>query len=77
MMKRIKIFALVAVILALSCASARADIFYAVSNIAAGSVGTIKGSDYILSKDLVTSLAGDAKGYSFKDHEGAQKVLVR
>jgi hypothetical protein len=79
-MKRIKIFALAAVILALSCASAYADIFYTVAvddAYSACGAGVLAGSGYTVSKDLVVGLAGDTRGYSFKDRDGAQKVLVR
>jgi Synergist-CTERM protein sorting domain-containing protein len=78
-MRRFKILAFAAALLAIFSASASADIFYTVSNYANGSAGTIAiaGSEYVVSKDLVVALGGDAKAYSFKDHDGAEKILVR
>jgi Synergist-CTERM protein sorting domain-containing protein len=79
-MKRFKILAFAIALVAVFAVSASADIFYTVYNSGAAStasVGTIAGGEYGVSKDLIVGLGGDVKAYSFKDHEGTEKVLIR
>jgi hypothetical protein len=58
---------------------AHANIFYAVSNYSSGSAGVITkdGGSYQVDKNLVTNLGGDAAGFTFKDHSGAPRAMVR
>jgi Synergist-CTERM protein sorting domain-containing protein len=59
---------------------AAADIFYAVSNYNMGSVGVIRGSShngYVINSKLVTGYSGDSQGFSFHDHNGSLRALVR
>jgi hypothetical protein len=78
--KRLKILAFAVAFIAIFSSSASADLLYLVYNsgeASTASAGTIAGDGYLVSKDLVVGLGGDAKAYSFKDHNGVQKALVR
>jgi hypothetical protein len=58
---------------------ADADIFYAVSNYSTGSAGIItKGnSEYSVKKNVVTNFGVDAAGFTFNDHNGNQRAMIR
>jgi hypothetical protein len=59
--------------------AAGADIFYAASNYETGSAGTLArdGGVFTVKKDLVTNLGVDAWGFTFKDHNGAERAMIR
>ena len=56
-------------------------IFYAAitSDYTAASVGTItrNGDDFVVNADEVTNFGGDTQGFTFLDHNGADRALVR
>jgi hypothetical protein len=58
---------------------AEADIFYAVSNYSNGSAGVIakNGGDYSVYKNLVSNFGLDAWGFTFRDHNGAERAMIR
>lgn len=60
-------------------APASADVYYAVSNYATGSIGTIRGGggSFTVNKNLVNNLGRDAFGYSFLDPDGDPVALLR
>jgi hypothetical protein len=68
--------ALVWLFLALPASS---DIFYACSNYANGSAGTIEqtGNAFKVNKDIVANLGVDAWGFTFRDHAGAERAMIR
>jgi hypothetical protein len=81
---KVKFFSLLTVILVFSCfafavGGAEADVFYAVSNYNNGSAGVIakNGSEYSTLKNLVSNFAGDACGFTFRDHNGDQRAMIR
>jgi hypothetical protein len=59
--------------------SAGADIFYAVSNYENGSAGTLakNGGSFTVSKDVAANFGVDAWGFTFKDHNGAERAMIR
>jgi hypothetical protein len=60
--------------------AACADIFYSVSDYVAGSVGIIRGSSaggYVINAKLVSNFNGDTQGFSFRDHDGRLRAMVR
>ena len=56
-----------------------ADIFYAVSNYATGAAGVLSrnGEDFRVGKDVVVGLGRDAYGFTFQDHNGEYRALIR
>jgi hypothetical protein len=69
-----------AVLLSVLGDEAYANIFYAASNYNAGSVGVIRGNSrdgYAINAKLVSNFNGDTSGFSFHDHNGNLRALVR
>ena len=58
---------------------AAADVFYAVSNYSTGSAGVITrdGSSFSAHKDLVSNFGVDAWGFTFRDHNGDERAMIR
>jgi hypothetical protein len=85
--RRIKFFALISLFLGAFAvltgfiARADADIFYTVetTEYATGSAGVItkSGSAFSVRKNVVTNLPGDSWGFTFKDHNGDLRAMVR
>jgi hypothetical protein len=80
-MKRFKFIALFSLFIFLFAGRAEANIFYTAedSGYTAGSAGVItkSESEYKVQKDVVTNLGGDAAGFTFLDHDGRQRAMVR
>jgi hypothetical protein len=81
----VKFFSLLSLLILSACAlcvpavRADADIFYAVSNYSNGSAGVItkSGGEYAVQKDVVSNFGVDAAGFTFKDHNGADRAMIR
>jgi hypothetical protein len=58
---------------------AEADVFYAVSNYSNGAAGVIakNGSDYSVYKNVASNFGLDAWGFTFRDHNGAERAMIR
>ncbi|MDR1915324.1 MAG: hypothetical protein LBQ58_01965 [Synergistaceae bacterium] len=79
-MKKLRVFVLLAVLTALWSAQASADLFYAVSDYVAGSVGLItrnSNGSFTVTPKVLVGLGGDAWGCTFLDQNGADKLVVR
>ncbi|MDR1515946.1 MAG: hypothetical protein LBS45_09635 [Synergistaceae bacterium] len=59
--------------------AAYADIFYAVSNYSNGSAGVITkdGGSFSVRGDLVSNFGLDAWGFTFRDHDGQERAMIR
>ncbi|MDR1514725.1 MAG: hypothetical protein LBS45_03445, partial [Synergistaceae bacterium] len=59
--------------------AARADVFYTVSNYENGSAGVITayGGSFSVKKDVVSNFGQDAWGFTFRDHNGAERAMIR
>jgi hypothetical protein len=61
-----------------SCVRADADIFYASSNYNTGSAGVVTwDGSFRIHKNLVANYGGDAAGFTFEDHNGAARAMIR
>jgi uncharacterized membrane protein YgcG len=74
--------ALAAMLCLCTALPARADIFYAVSNYDNGSIGMIEktgsaNNAYTVTKDLSVGLGVDGWGFTFRDHDGAERAMIR
>jgi hypothetical protein len=58
---------------------AAADVFYAVSNYSTGSAGVLTkdGSSFSVHKDLVSNFGVDAWSFTFRDHNGDERAMIR
>ncbi|MDR1482198.1 MAG: hypothetical protein LBI74_06190 [Synergistaceae bacterium] len=79
MKKKRYLSALAALLWLFLVSSAQADIFYSVSNYIDSSVGIIEknGGSYQVNKNIVVNLGMDAWGFTFRDHSGAERAMIR
>jgi hypothetical protein len=77
-MRSVKISAFLPILLYV-CGIASADVFYAASNYVNGSAGIIAadGGSFTVCPDAAANFGMDAAGFTFRDHDGAERAMMR